>query len=316
MYMLYHGKDPYLSLKAARDRFSQLADESDGFEQVVLDCERSDAGQIIAVCETTDMFSSGKNILLKRLYRNKQKEHLFEMLKRILESDDPTRNLVIWEDQKIASNTKYFKFFSANKSAVESAPLNKRTFISWASDEVKSSYPDIKFDREAIYTLADASNYDPERFMNSVEKIALSGEKIITLDIIKENATDTHESGIWALIDALNNRNDQKPIDILENLFENRVDPIFILAMIVRNTRSLILCKSMHDDGYDSSSIAKELKIPPFTVPALLKAAQDTEYDKLFTLYDKLANLDYQIKSGEIDGKLGLTLLIAVTSNR
>ncbi|WKZ30714.1 MAG: DNA polymerase III subunit delta [Candidatus Dojkabacteria bacterium] len=312
MFQLYHGKESYLSLRAARSAFQKFCEERPDFGKVVLDCEKVDAGEIIKICETVDMFSPGKNILLKRLYRNKQKEQLFERLKNFLSNEDESRNTILWEDQKIASNTKFFKFFGNQKAAFESAPLNKQSFMSWAAEEIKRDYPDIKADRATLYSLAEISNYEPERFMNSLKKISLSGEKIVTAQLIKDTAIDTYESDIWALIDSINGRNDYPPIEILENLFQNRVDPIYILAMIVRNTRSLLLCKSLRDEGYDSSAIAKELKIPPFTVPALVKAADDTSYERLFTLYDKLANLDYQMKTGEIDGKLGLTLLIAI----
>lgn len=310
--MLYHGKDSYLSLRAAKAGFAAYGEEFPEFEKVILDCERTEAADILKVCETADMFSPGKNILLKRIYKNRQKEAIFERLKALLESDDAGRNIIVWEDVKIASNTRYFKFFGSQKKVHESDLLNKRTFLTWAQEEVRREYPEMKSDRNSLYHLAEISNFDPQRFANTLNKISLSGEKIITNEVIKETAEDTHESDIWTLIDSINGRNDIEPIEILENLFDNRVDPIFILSMIVRNTRSLLLCKTLHDEGYDSSAIAKELKIPPFTVPPLLHAAANTEYDKIFSLYDKLANLDYQIKTGEIDGKLGLTLLIAV----
>ena len=48
--------------------------------------------------------------------------------------------------------------------------------------------------------------------------------------------------------------------------------------------------------------------VPPFTVKTLVEASDKYDWDKIMNKYEKLCNLDYEIKIGKIDPKLGLTL--------
>jgi DNA polymerase III delta subunit len=65
---------------------------------------------------SSSLFSTKRTILIKRLYRNKERAILTEALVEILEDGKNDDNIIIWEDQKIRSNTKYFKFFKKNKA--------------------------------------------------------------------------------------------------------------------------------------------------------------------------------------------------------
>jgi len=307
MHFLYHGKSSFLSLREARKRVVTLKEEHPELETITIDADSAGLDAIIQNLSTTDMFTPGKILFIKRSLTNKKKKELSEAIIEWIKKPSETTYAIFWEESKAASNTRYFKAFNNTKSAFEATALNKRTFIPWAKTEIKDLR--LTIDTPAINLLAQNSNYEPERFIGYIEKMSLSGDKEITLEEVKENSANTLETTIWYLIDVINGSKEGKIIKILDDLLAQRESPIFILAMIIRNTRLLIMTRTLLEQNKDSKAIAKILKIPPFTVYALIGSARKTTIDKLKVLYNILYNLDFEIKTGGIDAELGLTLI-------
>ena len=302
---LYHGKNRYLSLRAVHNT---LETEFNNTEIISIDAEAKKAEDIIDQLYSPSLFSIQRVYFLKRVYRNKDKKTLLDNLLEILPKGSVP--IVIWEDQKIRSNTKYYKFFKENNSVEEFAELNKRGFISWAKEEI-TKYP-VKIDSDILKILAQRSNYEPERFVNNLQKLKLLETTEINKDILDLAVADTLETDIWKLMDSITN-SDQKSInEILEKLLEYKVDPHYILAMIARNLRISIQIKQLSEHGVNERKMASILKLPPFAVYPVVKAVKDINKSKILLQYKKLSNLDYEIKTGRIDPILGLSLFTLV----
>jgi DNA polymerase-3 subunit delta len=302
---LYHGKNRFLSLRAAHEILNSDFKEN---EILSIDAESKKAEEIIDLLYSPSLFSIQRVYFLKRVYKNKDKETLLENLLEIL----PKGNIsvLIWEDQKIRSNTKYYKFFKENNSVEEFAELNRRTFISWAKDEL-GRYP-LRIDPGILNLIAQRSNYEPERFVNNLQKLQLLGTDRVEKEILDLVVADTLETDIWKLMDSITN-SDQKTInEILDKLLEYKVDPHYILAMIARNLRISIQVKYLLEQSVNEKKMASILKLPPFAVYPVIKAVRNIDKSKILLQYKKLANLDYEIKTGRIDPILGLSLFTLV----
>jgi len=104
------------------------------------------------------------------------------------------------------------------------------------------------------------------------------------------------------------NKTEGQPLKILERILSQRVDPKYIFPMIARNMRLITMTKYLLDHHYKYPEIASIVGVPPFTVKTLVEASDKYDWDKIMSKYEKLCNLDYEIKIGRIDPKLGLTL--------
>jgi DNA polymerase-3 subunit delta len=173
--------------------------------------------------------------------------------------------------------------------------------MSWLKEELKAN--NLELDTNTQRILAEKSNYDPERCSNEIKKIKLDPENGTT------NMVDTLENSIWNLIDAINNKDKTETMNILENLYSQNNDPNYILSMLARNLRLLTLVKHLNDQHKTFKEICSILRIPPFTLPQILDTAKKYENKNIVQIYKKLSNLDLQIKTGRIDGQLGLTLI-------
>ena len=297
VYKLYHGSSPYLSLRA-------LKQDIESFSEIkfqIINAEARDSQEIYDKIGSNSLFESKRGIIIKRLYKNKDKDRLIESILAIIEQSSSEDIIYFWEEEKVRVNTKYFKFFNKNSAVEEYDELNKRTFASWLKDELKNN--GLEIDPTAQKMLAEKTNYDPERCANEIKKLKLDPESDLRY------VTDTLEKDIWGLIDAINHKDRIQSMEILENLYKQNNDPNFILSMLARNLRIMTLAKYLNEQGKSFKEICSILRIPPFTLPSILDSSKGYEWKNIQQIYKKLANLDQQIKTGKIDGNLGLTLI-------
>lgn len=307
MNKLFHGKNTYISLREAQKELKE--EKYKKSERVNIDGDKISPEEFIDIINANSLFSTDRIIFLKRLYRNKKKDSLLSVLLEYLEKENPNTTILIWEDQKIRSTTKYFKHFQKNKTVIESPDLNKRTFLTWAQEEVNETGVDLN--KNLIRLLSERTNYDPETFSNELQKLKLSGKKSFEETDIIDSSTDNLEYDIWKLIDSINSDKDYKErMEIFERILSQELDANYIISMLARNLRLITQLKELSENNSSTREMASILSIPPFTIPQMLSTAKRYSFEKISLLYEKLSSLDYEIKRGRIDPQLGLTLLI------
>ena len=307
MNKLIHGKDTFLSLREARQEVKNLMEKDK--EKVSIDGDKISPDEFSDILNASSLFSSKRIFFIKRLYRNKKKDTLQEILLKYLATEHNETDIILWEDQKIRSITKYYKYFQKSKDIFESPELNKRTFLTWAQEEINTNK--IKMDKESIRLLSERSNFNTETFSNEIQKLKLTGKETFTEEDIINNSTDTLEYDIWKLIDSINSEREiSERMEVLERILSQEVDVNYIISMLARNLRLTVLIKDLSEKNTSLKDIASTLRIPPFTIPQMMKTAKEYSFEKISLLYEKLSSLDYEVKRGRIDPGLGLTLLI------
>jgi len=297
IYKLYHGSSPYLSLEALKQDIKQYSD----IKFQIINAESKNPQEIYDQVGSNSLFESRRGIVIKRLYKNKEKDKLIDSLLAVIEKSITEYVIYFWEDEKLRVNTRYLKFFVKTSSANQYDELNKRTFATWLKDELKRN--GLEMDSTLQKLLAERTNYNPERCANEIKKLKLDPQADTRY------IADTLENDIWNLIDSINQKNRAQSLNILENLYKQNSDPNYILSMLARNLRIMTLVKYLNEQGRSFKEICSILRIPPFTLPSILDSSKGYEWKNITQIYKKLANLDHQIKTGKIDGNLGLTLI-------
>lgn len=308
-YKLYHGSSSYLSLGIAHDFVNQQKAKNPNLAILPIQGDTEDPQKILDLISSRSLFFESRLIFLKRIYKNKRKDSFLDELLNTLKQSSSTDTLIFWEDQKIKANTKYYKFFKQN-NAVESIDLlNKRTFFTWAKQILNKQK--IKIQNDALKKLAEKTNYDPERFQNEIQKLTLANDdETITIEHVETLTSDTLEQDIWNLINAINEQDKTNSMEILERLRLQSIDPNYIISMLARNLRLITLTKFLSSKNKTYSEMASQLAVPPFTIPQLISASKKYSDERICKLYTKMSNLDMQIKTGQIDGNLGITVLL------
>ena len=113
---------------------------------------------------------------------------------------------------------------------------------------------------------------------------------------------------IWELLDAISARNKKVTVSMINDLCQTESDYPYLSSMLAKQLKLIYWIKSKEVTEMDMRTI---FKVHPYTI-SKLKAINNSFDEKLVkVLYKKLTSLDFNVKQGKIDAKLGLIILFA-----
>lgn len=167
-------------------------------------------------------------------------------------------------------------------------------------------------DNSASVLLAQYVGNDTLRAGHEIDKlIAYVGEggTISTKDLILLTTQD-QEGDIFALVDALGERNGKKAMEQFLLLTE-KSDVMELTGMIHRQFRLLIQAREVMDEGGRQDKVQSELKVLSFIAGKLYKQAGRFSMAQLLDIYARLLKIDEDIKTSGMPGIIAFQVLIA-----
>lgn len=208
------------------------------------------------------------------------------------------------------------------KSSPTQNLLMKYGFIETIEEMKRDEYPHFvkhlfkkyqyEITNEAVNTLLDRTNYDFQLLSQEAEKLMLfsyDSKEVQEKDVILLVSRNLEEN-IFELTNALLAKDQEKTIEIFYDLVARNEDPLRILNFIVNKIREMIHTKLLIEKGYRQDEIASHFNIKSGRAYYLVKNSEKVTLASLEAHLKKLSKLDYDIKSGRIDKKLGLELYL------
>ena len=90
-------------------------------------------------------------------------------------------------------------------------------------------------------------------------------------------------------------------LQLFHDLSIQNEEPIKLIAILVGQFRLLIQVKYLMKQGYQQGNIADMLKIHTYRVKLAMQEVRKYQMHDLLHLFDQLVELDYQIKSGQVE---------------
>lgn len=141
-------------------------------------------------------------------------------------------------------------------------------------------------------------------------KMAAWDQKKITEELVDQLTIQTIDLDIFALIEAIVTKQKKKAMEMLEEMLKRGEEPIMIVIMLANQFRMIYQAKELYQSGYTEKDIASTLGVHPYRIKKALEKGRRFENERLLSLLDQLASLDYQIKSSTINKRLGLELFL------
>ena len=152
----------------------------------------------------------------------------------------------------------------------------------------------------ATWALTERLYPDLDRAINELDKLQLLGETI-TEKLIQRWVPLTLESNVFELSNAILKGQLGDALAIFRDLSYQRVEPITLLTLMSRQFQGMEIVYALEEKGLSTLAISQALNWHEYRVKVLLQAKKTFPLSRIENAISSLADLDYHIKSGQID---------------
>lgn len=263
--------------------------------------------------ETVSFFNDKKAVILNQCYflttTNKKStlEQPIELLEEYMKHPNPSTIFIcIINSEKLDERKKIVKALKKEATVVECNQVsNMNQFIQELFKNYSISQENLNLFQKRVGNHLELLEQEAEKL-----KIAALDDKTITTELIDDLTIQTIDLDIFSLIEAIVSKRKEKAMTMLDEMIKRGEEPIMILIMLANQFRIIYQAKELYQKGYTEKNIASMLNIHPYRIKKALEKGRMFSSDVLLTYLKQLAELDYQIKNGEMNKRLGLELFL------
>ena len=309
MIIFLYGEDTYRSwqkLNEIIDHYKKT--HKSGLNLRYFDRENLNFKDFKNEVETSSMFREKKLLVLKDIFSNKDFQE--EFLKQGEKFVNSENIILIYEKKEIEKENPLFKFLKENSKSQEFKLLEGEKLKNWVKKEFEKYQ--AKIDPLAIEEIIKFVGNDLWQMEMEIKKLVnyKNGQEIKKEDIellVKPKI----ETDIFKTIDAISKNKKSQALKLIHEHLEKGDSPIYLLAMINFQFRNLLIIKELIEKNIPYYKIVDKINLHPFVVQKSYQQTKRFTFEQLKKIYQKIFQLDYQIKTGKINPELALDLLIA-----
>jgi len=320
LYIL-HGEDDFSSRQAYEQIKAGLGDDDMlSCNTTVFDGQDVKMNALIGACITVPFMTSWRLIMVKGLLGRLQGESKakgkskfggdnWQTIGGYIKDMPPSNVLVLLEGQ-IRKDGALFKKLRGIAEVKEFPLIKGGQLVSWIADRVTQCGSSIT--RSAAAQLADYIGSNLWVLASEIEKLCLyRQEGQITDADVTEMVSYIREANVFAVIDALINRQRSPVVKLLHRLLNDGAAPAYLLFMITRQYRLMMQAKDMSTAKVPSAEIGERLSIrSDWALRKLLDQSRRYTVARLEADYRRILNTDISIKTGRYNAELALDMLI------
>lgn len=336
MILFLYGLDDYRAkqkIKEVKKKFLQEVDAS-GASIEELRGEDLTLDKFHAVSASNSLFARRRLIIISNLLFNKNKDIFGEFLK-YLNEHSQSDNIFIFYEPNLTKNKKdqlalaladgddkaltkaqsaLVDFWKQSAGSQYFPLLNNQEVAGWMDEAARQA--DLTIDYQAKQILTAAIGSDLWALNNEMAKLinyqrAQGEAKIINAEAVLAMLGTKSEENIFALTDAISNKNKQLAVKLLEDQLREGVSEAYLLNMLTRQVKILLTIRASLDSGLNARDIGAKTKLHPYVLQKGINQARNFNLAYLKSLLTALVRLDYSYKSGRLPASLMLSLIVA-----
>ena len=328
------GKDNYRAkakLKELIEKYSSdPAKDGTSFELQKIDGEKIKLDEFKNKLNSVSIFTQKRLIVVEDLSQNKEQKEFVDYLKEKinhpalkgtppLKGGDALNDILIFFENKVDKKTSLYKFLKSDpntrmhpndpneKNSFEFEELKPFELKNWVEKYIKEKGGEIE--RVALEEFLMNKKNDLWLISGEIEKM-LAYNKKIDLESVQNLTLANFDDNIFNLADAVGNGNKKMALKLINSQIESGAAPIYLLSMIIRQFRILIMIKEASQKTFYSKFIAKELSLHPFVVQKTLAQTRNYSFEQLEKIYENLLEMDLQLKTSKVSPEVLFTKLV------
>jgi len=182
----------------------------------------------------------------------------------------------------------------------------------WVAEEFGKN--NVKINSDALDLLVGFIKGDLWEMANEIDKLSNykrgDGGPVKKEDVellVKPNI----ETDIFKTIDALASKDKKLALSLLHKHLDSGEFPLKLLAMIAYQFKNLLIIKELQDTKQPYASIVKKSGLHPFVAQKTYYLSGQFSMAGLKKIYQKIFQVDSDIKTGKIDAEIALDLLLS-----
>ncbi|AIO19501.1 DNA polymerase III subunit delta [Candidatus Izimaplasma bacterium HR1] len=313
---LFFGNDSYI-IKSKTNKLI-AKHHIDDFNVTSYDMEERNIEDAINDASTIPFMSDKKAVIIKNAYflsnqkkPRKEIKHNMDAFNRYLESPVSDTLFIIHAPyDKLDERKAITKFLKSHSTVEDCKPLKDQDTRSWIKRQLGKN--NIAIDPEAVNELLKRVENNTEVLVNETQKLILyaEGTRKVDIDIIKRVTTKNVEDNVYEITNLLLDNNRGKALEVYNDLIMHSEDPLRILGILATKYREILHTKLLIKEGRDKAAIAKYFNATSGRAYYIMKNARGVSTDLVIKYLKTLEDMDYKIKTGQIDKKIGLELFI------
>ena len=269
--------------------------------------KQADVSEFIAIAQTLPFFAERRCIIAENTsWFKRESDKLAEFLE-----DIPSSTCIIFIEEDVDKRSALYRKI---KSLAYVAELNKRE-----SSELKNWIASYLKRYDKLISLKDAEliieyvGLDMNSLSNELEKlIAYTKDKnVIERQDIEAIVSISLQNKIFDMISFIVVKKYEQALDIYADLLVLRESPLRILGLLSKQFDKLLYIKDMLELGMNKKEIAEAVRLPEYVAVKLMKQCRGFDRKKLHSYLSKCIEMEYSIKSGLINERLAVELMLA-----
>ncbi len=328
MIYILHGPDTY-SLSRELDSIKGTLGNDDMLQMntAVLDGKQLTSRELIDACSSVPFLAPVRLIIVEGLFERFEDAQSYGKTKKKTQGGAkkdvqpwqefiefvpamPPTTVVVFCDGKLSEKNKLFNQLHSFAKIKSFPQPSVKQLHSWIHTTVRQRESSIS--EEAVDLLIQFIGPDLWSMSNEIDKIiTFKNKQAITLDDVKELTCYVRETSIFNLVDAVIAGDESKAELLLDNLLKHGTAPAYILTMIARQFRIILMAHELHGKVARQKLMQKLSIRSDYIFDRVVRQARLYELERLHTVYNSILDTDIAIKTGRYHEDLAIVMLIA-----
>jgi DNA polymerase-3 subunit delta len=304
IYFLY-GQDSFRSkqkLNEIIDGYKKI--HKSGLNLIYIDAKEKDFTDFYSNFKVMGMFAEKKLVVIKNIFEKVKFQE--EFLEKIKDIDGLKDIVVIYEPGLPDQRLKFFKNLQKTVKNQEFKHLSPAALAKWVSSKFEERGVKINFD--ALNLLLNFVGNNLWQMFGEINKLANYRKTgAITLQDVELLVKPNIENDIFKTIDALASKNKREALNLLHKHLDNGDNSLYLLSMVAYQFRNLLTIKELQNSRRPLATCG----LHPFVVKKSSYLCNYFTYEQLKKIYQKIFQIDNDIKSGKIEPETALDLLVS-----
>lgn len=305
VYLLY-GEEAYLK-KQYKDKLrNAMVSPDDSMNYAYYEGKGIPVNEVIDLAETLPFFAERRLIVLEDTgFFKSASPELADYIKEM-----PDTTAMIFVETEIDKRGKLYKAVQNCGRVIEMGRQDETTLIRWVLGNVKRENKQIS--EQTVRHFLTKVGTDMENIQKELEKLFCYTleQDSITIDDVESICTTQITNRIFDMVNAVADKEQKKALDYYYDLLALKEPPMRVLFLLTRQFKLLLEVKVLDRQNYDRRTISEKTGLSPFVVGKYQMQAKTFTDVQLRSILEDSAQIEEDVKTGNLNDILGVELFI------